>query len=172
MELQAALESRYSCRRFEQAPLDHSQIEAVLEAARLAPTACNNQPQRLFVFTKPEDLEKLDTATHCRYGAPCVVAVAYDPAVAASHAMVTAEEDWSFGDLDTASTVVHMLLKATDLGLATCWLGAFSEHALQQAFPELSGLTVRALIDLGVPAMGPGPKHTDRRPLNQTATWM
>lgn len=57
---------RFSTRRFKNEPVPREDILKILEMGRIAPTAKNNQPQRIYVVTKDEDLEKLDTVTRCR----------------------------------------------------------------------------------------------------------
>ena len=44
-------------------------MDAVLEASRLAPTACNNQPQRILVLDTAEALDKLKDCTPCHFSA-------------------------------------------------------------------------------------------------------
>ena len=172
MELQAALETRYSCREFSPDALTTAEITAVLEAGRLAPTARNLQPQKLFVITKDEDLAKIDACSPCRYGAPVVIVVAYDPQISGQHG--EGENAWKYGDVDSTSVLVHMLLKATDLDLATVWVGMYKDELLYEAFPMLQGLCVRALVMLGKPGENGGPcdRHTDRKPLEETVTWL
>lgn len=48
---------RYSCRRFSTKEVEKEKIEKILEAAKLAPTAKNIQPQRILVLTQKEQLE-------------------------------------------------------------------------------------------------------------------
>ncbi len=172
MELQAALEQRYSCRSFSPVAPTREQIDAILEAGRIAPTARNLQPQRIWVITKDEDLEKIDACTPCHYGAPVVFIIGYDSEIAMMH--TEAPEPWSFGSVDSTSALVQMLLKATDLGLATCWIGLFDDAALRENFPIPDAVELRALVMLGTPDEngGPSPRHSERLPLDQTVTWL
>ena len=78
MELLTALETRYSCRAYAPDVPTREEIDAVLEAGRLAPTAKNNQPVRLWVATGEENLAKIDACTGCRYGASVVFILGYD----------------------------------------------------------------------------------------------
>lgn len=174
MELQAALENRYSCRAYTDDAPTEAQIEAVLEAGRLAPTARNDQAHHVWVATKPEDLEKIDACTKCRFNAQTVFIVGYDKDTAPANIWSPGNE-WSFGELDATSVLVHMLLKATELGLGTCWLGAFNEATVHELFGIPENYAIRALIDLGTPngeAGGPSPRHTLRKPLTETVTWL
>ena len=175
MELLQALETRYSCRAYAPDMPTPAQIETVLAAGRLAPTARNNQPVRLWVATGEENLAKIDKCTGCRYGAPVVFIMGYDEDAACVHTWGSPEDAWSFGELDTTSVLVHMALRATDLGLATCWLGAFDGDKVHEEFGIPANFKIRALLDLGTPAEGkggPSPRHTARKPLDETVTWL
>ena len=174
MELMDALRGRYSVRKFSDAMPAREQIEAVLEAGRLAPTARNSQPQRLYVITKPDDLAKIDESTRCRYGAPVCIIIGYSTDEAFDHSRIVESEPWSYGELDATSVLVHMMLKATELGLGTCWLGAFDGGALHRAFDIPESVVIRAILDLGTPAPDctTSTNHEKRRPLDETVTWL
>lgn len=174
MELLDALKTRYSCRAFAPEAPTKEQITAVLEAGRLAPTACNFQSVRIWAVTDPDLVAKMDTVTGCRYGAPVVLVLGYDDTVAPIHKMSDEENGWSYGELDTTSALVHMALRATDLGLATCWLGAFNGDKVHELLGIPANIRVRALLDLGTPAAAgtPSPMHADRKPLTETVTWL
>lgn len=62
--------SRFSERRFADTPVEDEKLRRVLEVGRLAPTAENKQPQRIYVVRGAEGLEKMDAGTRCRFGAP------------------------------------------------------------------------------------------------------
>lgn len=172
MELQTALENRYSCRNFLPKEVTREQILTVLEAGRIAPTARNDQPQRLFVVTGEENLAKIDDCTPCRYGAPIAIIVGFDAEGAFMHDVNG--EKWSYGNADSTSVLVHMLLKATDIGLATCWVGMYDDSKMYANFPELEGTALRAIVMLGYPSEkgAPSPRHAERKPLEETVTWL
>lgn len=176
MELQQALETRYSCRAFTSEAPTEEQIRAVLEAGRLAPTACNYQPQRIYVVQGEENLAKLDECTRCRYNAQVAFIIGFDTEVAAVHEPERmGGSTFYFGDQDATSALVHMALKATDLGLATCWLGAINDDNLHDRFGIPANIAIRAVLDLGIPAEekgGPSPMHASRKPLEETVTWL
>lgn len=176
MELQTALETRYSCRAYAETEPTPEQIEAVLEAGRLAPTACNNQDVHVWVVRGKENLAKMDRCTKCRFNAPVVFILGFDEGHEVTHKGPSEKTTWSFGDVDTASVLVHMALKATDLGLATCWLGLFGEEELRREFDIPENYRIRALLDFGVAseklAGRPSPLHKSRKPLKKTVTWV
>ncbi|MEQ2679852.1 nitroreductase family protein [Enterocloster citroniae] len=78
MEFQKVMKERYACKKFDGRPVETSQLHAILEAGRLAPTAKNLQEQRIYVVQSEEALAKLDNVTPCRYGAATVAVVAFD----------------------------------------------------------------------------------------------
>lgn len=69
--------TRYSVRKYEDKIVEKEKLDKILEAARIAPTAANFQPQKLIVVQKKENLEKLKTGTNA-YGAPLVIIVCSD----------------------------------------------------------------------------------------------
>ena len=73
---------RYSLRKFSDRPVEDALLQQVLEAGRNAPTAHNNQPQRIFVLQSPEAMAKADACMGCHFHPPVLLAVAYDPAAA------------------------------------------------------------------------------------------
>ena len=70
-------QARFSVRKYRSQPIETEKLILILEAGRAAPTACNNQPQRVKVITDPADLEKVDKCTPCRFRAPAVLLVCY-----------------------------------------------------------------------------------------------
>jgi len=172
MQFQDVIEQRFSVREFDVArPVERELIDQVLEAGRIAPTARNCQPQRFFVLTKPEDLAKMDQCTPCRYGAPVVIIASYSNEAAAVH-KGTYRGDWTYGEMDSVSCLVHMMLKATDLGLGTCWVGRIDEAKIHELFDIPRDNVIYSVLPLGYPACGPGPRHTQRLPLSDTVTWL
>ena len=78
MEFKEVLKARYSCKKYSDRQVEKENLEAILNAGRLAPTAKNLQEQHIYVVQSPEVLAKVDSVTPCRYGAPTVLVVAFD----------------------------------------------------------------------------------------------
>ena len=78
MEFTQLIRERYSCKKYDGRRVDPAQLEAILQAGRLAPTAKNQQEQKIYVIQSDEGLAKVDSITPCRYGAATVLLVAYD----------------------------------------------------------------------------------------------
>lgn len=170
MEFKEVVKSRYSCKKYDGRQIAREQLEAVLEAGRLAPTAKNLQEQRVYVIQSPEGLAKIDGLTPCRYGAPTVLAVAFDR----DNVFTYPGGKRNSGAEDAAIVATHMLLAAHDAGLDSCWLNNFDPEAAAQALGLPENEEVLMLLDLGYAAEGAGPlpNHDRRRPLAETVKFL
>ncbi|MDR1409133.1 MAG: nitroreductase family protein [Oscillospiraceae bacterium] len=113
--------ARYSVRSFKLHPIGDEKIAAILEAGRIAPTACNYQPQRIKVITGG-DLEKVDACSPCRFGAPTVLLVCYDKNISAKRSSFDNKE---LGEIDVSIVTTHLMFAAHEQGLGSCWVAHF-----------------------------------------------
>lgn len=160
---QALARERYSCRAFKDLPLTEVQINHILEAARLAPTAANKQPVHVWVVKSPEALEKLKGATDYTYGAPVVFMVGCK----ADEAWVRKYDGKNGAEIDAAIVGTHIMLEASALGLGNVWVGSFDPAKIKADFPETEGYEIVCLFPVGTAAQ-PGPQHSERQ---DTATF-
>ena len=157
---------RYSCRAYKDTPLTDSQVNHILEAARLAPTAANRQPIHVWVVRSPEGLEKLKSATDYTYGAPAVFMVG-----AKSDAAWVRKYDGKNGaEVDAAIVGTHIMLEASAQGLGNVWVGSFDPAKIKADFPETDGYEIVCLFPVGVAAEEAGPNHELRQPMEQFAS--
>ena len=70
--------ARFSTRKFTTQPVEDEKLAQILEAGKLAPTAKNQQPQKIYIIRSREKLDRLNQLTRCIYGAGTVLLVAYD----------------------------------------------------------------------------------------------
>ena len=171
MEFAQLEKARYSLRKFSDRPVEPEKLALVLEAARCAPTAHNNQPQRVFVFQSEQALKKADACAACHFGAPLLLAVGYEP----ERAWVRSEFDGkNHGEIDAAIAVTQMMLQAADLGLGTTYVGMFRPEDLVRTFPEMEGLHMIAMLPLGYPAEGahPAKLHGLRKPMEELVKYL
>lgn len=155
----ALAKERYSCRQFKDTPLTDVQINHILEAARVAPTAANKQPVHVWVVKSPEALEKLKGATDYTYGAPVVFVVG----AKADAAWVRKYDGKNGAEIDAAIVGTHIMLEASALGLGNVWVGSFDPAKLKADFPEMEGWEPVCLFPVGVPATEAGPNHAKRQ---------
>ena len=78
MEFRELIKARYSVRRFSDRPVEPEKLNAVLEAGRLAPTAKNIQPVRIYVAQSEKALAIMNEASPCIYGAKTVLVICSD----------------------------------------------------------------------------------------------
>jgi nitroreductase len=171
MDVQKLFRRRYSCRIYDNTPIDRESIETVLEAARWAPSGGNLQPWRFAVVVDPDRRRALAGAA---YGqaflarAPVVIAVCAVPEESARLYGQRGRELYCLQD--TAAAAQNILLAATDLGLGSCWVGAFDEAAVSRALDLPSTCRPVALIALGRPAEKE-PRRS-RRSLAEVTRWL
>ena len=170
MDFLSLVQARYSCKAYTDTPIDDQQLAAVLEAGRLAPTAKNSQPQRIYVLKSSDALAKIDEITPCRYGAPIVLIVCYD-VDAVFHYPQSPKDS---GAEDVAIVTTHMMLAAANEGLGSCWINFFNPEQAQQIFDLPKQQVPVALLDLGHAAANGTPlkNHESRKPLSETVTYL
>lgn len=163
MDVMDAIRNRRSVRDYDERPIPPDVLAEVTEALRLAPSACNYQPWRFIIITDPEI--KLRVAQACRNQK----FIAEAPAIVAGCALTDESYTrmggyWSSCDIDVAIALDHLTLAATEAGLGTCWIGAFSEKDVKQALGIPANAKPIGLITMGYPKQGaqipPTPRKT------------
>lgn len=170
MEFSKLIALRSSCKRFDGRAVEAEKLQAILEAGRLAPTAKNNQEQRIYVARSPEAMAKIDAATPCRYSAGTCLVVAYDR----RNMFTYPGGKHVSGAEDAAIVATHMLLAAADQGVASCWVNFFDPDALADALGLPENEEILMILDLGYPAPDAkeNPLHTKRKPLADTVSYL
>ena len=164
MDFRDLIVSRHSVRAYRPDPVPEPLLLEVLEAARLAPSACNRQPFRVVVIrTNGREAELLRVYPKEWFvKAPVVLAVCAVPA----EAWVRSRYDgWGAAETDATIAMDHLLLAAADLGLGTCWVAAFDPEAAREILALPGGVVPVAFTPLGWPADEPGPR--ERKPLEE-----
>ena len=170
MEFKEVIRQRYSCKKYSGRQVEKEKIDASLEAGRVAPTAKNLQEQHIYVIQSEEALKKIDTVTPCRYGAPTVIAVAFDR----NNVFTYPGGKRDSGVEDASIVATHMILAAADEGVNSCWLNFFDPDQAAQALDLPENEEVLMLMDLGYAAEEAGPltNHASRKALSETVTWL
>lgn len=170
MEFKEVIRSRYSCRKYSAREVETEKLDAILEAGRLAPTAKNLQEQRIYVLQSEEALDKIDSVTPCRFGAPIVIAVAFDR----NNVYTYPGEKKSSGDEDATIVATHMILAAADEGLGSCWLNRFDPHWTAELLGLPENEEIVMLMDIGYAAddAAPSPMHGNRKDISETVKYL
>ena len=162
--------SRFSVRQFKPQALPRDTLEKILEAGHIAPTGCNNQPQRILVLNTQSAMEKLKDCTKCHFDAPCAMLVCYNK-----------DETWRrpydgalSAPVDAAIVTTHMMLAAADLGLGTVWVGRFDQDEVKAALSFPDNLVPFALMPIGYPAEDaqPSERHTNKISLEEIVKYI
>ena len=158
--LQLAKEQRYSVRKFKDQPIEKEKLDLILEAGRIAPTACNYQPQRILAIEDADAHKKLKQCTSWYFGTPVVLMVCYDKTTVWKNKT----NGTIGGDVDASIVTTHMMLEAAELGLATTWVGAFDHQKARELLGIPDYLVPVALLPIGYAADGvePHPWHWNR----------
>ena len=169
MKYSDLIKKRYSVRKFSVKPVEQNKVAAILEAARVAPTACNNQPQRILVLQGAENMEKLKECTLCTFDAPMAMAVCCNM----SEAWVRDYDNYNSGIIDASIVGTHIMLAVHDLGLGSTWVGYFDPAVFRKNFNLPDDIEPVALFPIGYPASDAEPAHpySKRRPLEETVLY-
>ena len=155
MEFLELIEKRYSVRAYKSDPVEDEKLDRVLGAARLAPTAVNRQPFQLIVIhTAGREAElKRIYRKDWFVQAPVVVCACAVPARG-----WVRRDGRRYTDVDVAIVMDHLILAATDVGLGTCWIGAFDAAAAREVLGLPDDVEPIAFTPLGYAADQAGPK--------------
>lgn len=163
---------RHSCRKYLPQTPEKSVIMAVLDAARLAPSACNKQPWTFVVVCRDTDPE-LHAAVAASYGrdwateAPVLIVACGDRSVSWKRP----EDGWDSLDVDMAIATEHLCLAATALGLGTCWICNFKPEAMREALNCPEDIVPVAMTPLGYPDPEAAWSNRPRKELDEIVRW-
>lgn len=163
---------RFSVRKYESRKVEEEKLAAILEAGRVAPTAANRQPQRIFVIQSEEGLLKVSKGAKIDYSksiknAPVILIVCIDK-----------DEVWTNPinnkktvDVDASIVTDHMMLMAEDLELGSLWMSFFDDKIIREEFNIPANLEIVNLLLVGYGDDKPrsADRHsTERKPLSET----
>jgi nitroreductase len=166
MDVMEAIKSRRSIRNYKDKPVEDEKLKAILESARLSPSASNRQERKFVVIKDKAMREKLVDAAHGQrfVGQAPVVIVA----CATETARIMPCEEPSY-PIDMAIAVDHITLEAVEQGLGTCWIGAFKQDDVKKLLGIPDNAKVIALLPLGYPDETPEPRP--RKSLDETVSY-
>ena len=155
MDVRRAILERRSVRTYESREIPEESLNKILEAARLAPSAANRQ---LWKFVVVRDEKRRRALADAAGGqgfvgeAPIIIAaVGLQP----DHLMGCGVPAYA---VDLAIAVDHMTLQAVELGIGSCWIGAFSQEGVKKILKIPDKYKVVTLLPIGYPATSGGSK--------------
>ncbi len=195
MELSNIIASRRSIRKFKPEDISAETVQLLLDAARLAPSGSNLQPSRFVVAQSPSAKEAIGQCTPYKFiikasvifvccadltaistrekrigelrevGAFEGIEVNFDGASPSASALMEAEMAKAYLSMNVAIAVEHIVLKAVDLGLGSCWLGWFDRDKLKEYLKLDETIYPVVLLPVGYPDQSP--KQRPRFSLDQ-----
>lgn len=166
MDFLTLAKQRYSVRRFSDRRIEEDKLEKILIAGQSAPTACNRQPQKVYVLESADALEKWRKCTPCHFGETLVLLTCTDKT-----------ENWkrdfdgkTSGDVDASIVMTHMMLEGWELGIGSTWVMYFIPEAVREEFGLPESLEPIGALFMGYPAedVKPSPLHEKKKDLSET----
>ena len=168
MEFIDVINERYSVRGYLDKEVEKEKLEYVLNAATIAPTGVNAQPFKVFVIDTKKHKDALSKIYAAKWfcEAPLVLCV-----VAVKNEAWTRPWDMkNIGDIDATIVMDHMILAATDVGLGTCYIGAFKKNLAHQFLNLAENEEAVLFTPLGYP--NADPRDTPRKKLDEFVVYI
>lgn len=148
MEFYELIKQRHSVRKYKTDKVEDEKLAKILEAARIAPTADNRQPFKLVVIRNPGHEEELRKIYNREWfvNAPLIIGI-----FAKTDRAWVRSDGKNYGFVDCAIVMDHISLAATDLGLGTCWTGAFDPGAAKEVIGLGEEFEPVAFMPVGYP---------------------
>ena len=157
MEFFETVAARRSIRKYQDTPVPRETVDRILEAARLSPSWCNRQCHRYIVVSDPEKRSMLgelidNPSKACYETAPYAIVLCAD----------STDSGFNSGKeyylVDCGISMEHVVLAATNEGLATCWVGAFAEYPVRNLLGIPQDVKIVAITPLGYADEDPEPR--------------
>ncbi len=177
MKFAELLAARFSCRAYRSDPVSRDLVEQILEAARLAPSACNRQPWRFVVVNElVQRTRLLEEGTLPGLGmtwatqAPVILVLGIKKSFI-THQVAPLLSKVEYPLLDLGIAGEHAVLQATELGLGTCWIGWIQPKAVRRIVGWPSDITPQAMLTVGWPATRPE-RASPRLSSEEIVSWL
>lgn len=168
-DLLSLMNRRFSCRGYDtERVVGRDHIEAVLEAARVAPSACNRQPWK-FLVANTDEARNVVVESYNRdwiRTAPAFIIAIGDHGQAWHRA-----DGKDHTDVDLSIAIEHICLAATALGLGTCWVCNFDAAIIRSGFNLPADLEPIAIIPIGYPATDCTVAAKNRKSADDIIVW-
>jgi len=172
MKFDQIVERRRSTRSFDSMPVKQEDLISIIEAARLAPSACNSQTWRFIAVTNREVIKRICNEAmrpvipnKWLEQAPLVIVGCSQLDIIANR-IGTKVTGIEYYQIDLGIAMEHMVLKATELGLGTCWIGWFAENKLKEILEIPKKIKVSVMLAIGYPKDEKSKKRI-RKPINK-----
>lgn len=165
MTVMEAIRARRSIRAYEDRPVPAEALAQVLEAVRLAPSWKDRQCWNVVVLSRREDILALGEALGWNPGRAVYDTVPHMLVFTADPEKSGLRDDKPYYMTDIGIAAQNAVLAAWELGLGTCWVGAFSEEPVKVLLGIPENIRVAAITPLGYPAECP--EARPRKPMGE-----
>lgn len=169
MEFSELIQNRHSIRSYDGRPVPRELIDRCLEAARLAPSACNSQPWTFIVVDDRDTIDRIaEEACSGVYrlnrfirSAPVLIVVITENSkyIARLGGKI---RDVRYNLIDIGIAGDHLTLQAQELGLDTCWLGWFREQGVRAVLGLSKEIQIDVMFSMGYRDHAPLPEKKRR----------
>ena len=168
--------SRQSDRKYSDKPVEKEKLERIIEAARMAPSACNAQPWKFIVVTDPELVLKIADAASAKLigmnsfvaQAPAIMVIVREkPNMSSKVGATIKNKDYSLIDIGIATENICLQAKAEQLG--SCIIGWFDERQIKKLLKIPKSKRVELIITLGYSLSDQREKR--RKPAAETVSY-
>ena len=180
MSVREAIARRTSCRAYQPPPVPEAHLMQILEAARLAPSACNQQPWRFAVVRDAEVRRRVveegflpGARMTWALDAPVHVVLGMERSFV-SHRLAPQISGVDYPWVDIGIAGEHLVLAATELGLGTCWIGWIRPRVMTRIVGWSRSVKPVAVITVGYPRQpeAGAPRVSPRIPLADLVSWL
>jgi len=156
MHFNQLIRERHSVREYRPLKVSKALVIEVLEAGRMAPSAANRQPWSFVLVSEDDNLKQIKAA----YGREWIKDVPQVIVVCGNHndSWKRAIDQKDHCDVDAAIAIDHMTLRATELGLGTCWICHFDPNIVRDALSLPDHIEPIALLPIGYPVESKAPE--------------
>ena len=164
--------SRQSDRAYDkERPVEAEKLERILEAARLAPSACNSQPWS-FIVANHEAAAKVapcvqsGNVNRFAENCPAFIVIFEEPAI-----LMGGQANQKYAQIDLGIATAHLCYAATEQGLSTCIMGSFNQQQLLETLGLPADKTIRLVLAIGYSA-DEHLRDKKRKPLDEIMTYL
>ncbi len=148
MDVSTAISQRSSVRAYKASDIEEDKLKKVLEAARLSPSASNRQDWKFIIVKSKETKKKLAKAA---FGQPFIGEAPVVIVACGTETKAVMGCGQPTHTVDVSIACAFMILQAYELGLGTCWIGAFDQDETKKILNIPEHVRVVAVIPLGYP---------------------
>ena len=180
MDFLTIMQTRKSCRKYQDKPVAREDLLKIVEAGRLSPSGCNSQPWKFIVIDEPEAKEKLCdaivvengmTGAPWRHEVPAFIILCEQEAKVNQSVVLHYKDTQRFAQGDIGAACMNMCHEAMDLGLSTCMIGVNDQKKMEEYFGIPSGHEARLGLAIGYSAEEDKAPNKVRKPLEEVCSF-